>query len=234
MKVPGEDREEFLLMLPFTPNTRQNMIAWMAAKGDDPDYGRVDVIRFPPTKTIYGPEQIGQLINRDPQIASDLSLWNRQGSNVVRGNLLVIPVARSVIYVEPVFIQASSGGGLPGLQRVISVIGNGVGYDTTLPKAIASAFIKGAGGAAPPPPPPTPGTETPTVPTPGLPGTPILGTPITGTPGACAGDAATLSQSAFGHYERSQEALRRGDWATYGIEQAALEADLRCLQQVTQ
>jgi uncharacterized membrane protein (UPF0182 family) len=234
MKVPGEEREEFLLMLPFTPNTRQNMIAWMAAKGDDPDYGRVDVIRFPPTKTIYGPEQIGQLINRDPQIASDLSLWNRQGSAVVRGNLLVIPVARSVIYVEPVFIQASSGGGLPGLQRVISVIGNGVGYDTTLPKAIASAFIKGAGGAAPPPPPPTPGTETPTVPTPGLPGTPILGTPIPGTPGACAGDAATLSQSAFGHYERSQDALRRGDWATYGIEQAALEADLRCLQQVTQ
>jgi uncharacterized membrane protein (UPF0182 family) len=233
MKVPGEDREEFLLMLPFTPNTRQNMIAWMAAKGDDPDYGRVDVIRFPPTKTIYGPEQIGQLINRDPQISSDLALWNRQGSTVVRGNLLVIPVARSVMYVEPVFIQASSGGGLPGLQRVIAVIGNGVGYDSNLPKAIVSAFIKGAGGTTEPPPPPTPGAGTPTVPTPGLPGTPILGTPIIGTPGACSGDAATLSQSAFDHYQRSQDALKRGDWATYGLEQAALQSDLLCLQQIT-
>ncbi len=232
MKVPGEDREEFLLMLPFTPNTRQNMIAWMAAKGDDPDYGRVDVIRFPPTKTIYGPEQIGQLINRDPQISSDLSLWNQQGSRVVRGNLLVIPVARSVIYVEPLFIQASSGGGLPGLQRVIAVVGNGVGYDTTLPKAIASAFIKGAGGIGTvlPPPAATPGPGTPTVPTPGI----ILpGTPFIGTPGACVGDAATLSQSAFDHYQRSQDALKRSDWTTYGQEQTALESDLRCLQQVT-
>ncbi len=229
MKVPGGDREEFLLMLPFTPNTRQNMIAWMAAKGDDPDYGRVDVIRFPPTKTFYGPEQIGQLINRDPQISSDLSLWNQQGSTVVRGNLLVVPVANSVIYVEPVFIQSSRGGGLPGLQRVIAVAGNGVGYATDLPKAIASAFIKGAGGTAPLPPVPTPGLGTPTVPTPGI---LLPSTPFIGTPGACTGDAATLSQSAFDHYQRSQDALKRGDWTTYGLEQMALESDLRCLQQV--
>ena len=108
------------------------------------------------------------------------------------------------------------------------MVGNGVGYDTTLPKALVSAFIKGAGGTAPPPPLPTPGPETPGVPTPPLP--PAF---IPGTPGACVGDAATLSQSAFDHYQRSQDALRRGDWATYGQEQAALESDLRCLQQVT-
>ena len=235
MRVPGEEREEFLLMLPFTPATaeRQNMIAWMAAKGDEPNYGRVDVILFPKNKTYYGPEQISALINRDPQIAQDLSLWNQQGSTVVRGNLLVIPIAQSVIYVEPLFIQASSGGGLPGLQRVIAVVGNGVGYGETLASALASAFTKQAGGTPLPPPPPigTPGPGTP-LPTPALP-TPSLGTPVGGTPGACAGDAASLSASALGHYQRSQDALRRGDWTTYGQEQAALEANLRCLEQVT-
>ena len=226
MRVPGEQQEEFLLMAPFTPATRQNMIAWMAAKGDEPGYGRVDIIRFPKSKTFYGPEQIGALINRDPQISQDLSLWNQQGSQVVRGNLLVIPVANSVIYVEPLFIQATSGGGLPGLQRVIAVLGNGVGYGADLKSALLSAFTKQAGGTTLPPPMPTPGPGTP-VPTLGVP------TPVSGTPGACPGDAVSYAASAQAHFQRSQDALKQGDWATYGAEQAALAADLRCLQQVT-
>ncbi|MDD5014071.1 MAG: UPF0182 family protein, partial [Atribacterota bacterium] len=100
-KLPGHDREEFILMTPFTPSTKNNMIAWLAAKNDQPEYGNLVVYKFPKEKLIYGPMQIEARIDQDSEISQQLTLWGQKGSTVIRGNLLVIPIEKSIIYVEP-------------------------------------------------------------------------------------------------------------------------------------
>jgi uncharacterized protein len=231
MRLPGETKNEFMLMLPFTPASKQNMIAWMAGRGDAPDYGRVDVIRFRSNTIVFGPQQIDATINQDTQVSGQLTLWSQSGSQVLRGNLLVIPVANSVLYVQPLFLQATSSP-LPELKRVIAAAGGRVGMGEDLNAALDAMF----GAPAPSGVPPSMGGGTPTPGgTPGAVRTPGgLGTPtLPGTAGACVGDARTLSADALDHYQRAQDALRISDWATYGREQAQVEADLRCLQQVT-
>ncbi|HUS13634.1 MAG TPA: UPF0182 family protein, partial [Chloroflexia bacterium] len=229
MRLPGETKNEFTLMVPFTPASKQNMIAWMAARGDAPDYGRVDVIRFPSNTTVFGPQQIDATINQDPTISSQLTLWGQSGSQVLRGNLLVLPMANSVLYVQPLFLQATGGGSLPELKRVIAAAGGQVGMGEDLNSALDAMF--GARAQVPPPVNGTPTPGTPAVGTPGLPGT--VGVP--GTPGGptpvlnCVGDTRALSADALDHYQRAQDALKVSDWATYGREQALMEADLRCL-----
>ena len=108
MRLPGETKEEFMLMLPFTPAKRQNMVAWMSAKSDGADYGKRLVYRFPKDKLIYGPEQIHARLNQDPVISAQLTLLNQRGSSVVFGNLLVIPIEKSMIYVQPLYLLAQS------------------------------------------------------------------------------------------------------------------------------
>jgi len=118
MELPGEDQLEFVQILPFTPANRENMIAWMSAKSDPENYGDKRVFEFGRDTLHFGPKQMEARIDQDPIISQQLSLWNQQGSDVIRGNLLVIPVAGSLVYVEPLYLQAANGK-IPELQRVI-------------------------------------------------------------------------------------------------------------------
>ncbi|MBI1847597.1 MAG: UPF0182 family protein, partial [Candidatus Rokubacteria bacterium] len=110
MRLPGEQREEFILLTLFNPSRRDNMIAWMAARTDPPNYGRLIVYNFPKQKLVYGPRQIDARIDKDPVISQQLSLWNQRGSTVIRGSLLAIPIDQSLIYVQPLYLAASEQG----------------------------------------------------------------------------------------------------------------------------
>src|SRR5205814_4530152 len=113
LQLPGDTKEGFMLIQPFTPNTKDNMIAWMAARSDGADYGKVDVIRYPKQELVYGPRQIEARIDQDPIISQQLTLWNQSGSKVLRGNLLTVPISDTVLYVEPLFLQAISSSSVP-------------------------------------------------------------------------------------------------------------------------
>ena len=145
MKLPAEDREEFLLMLPFTPNNKDNMISWLAARSDMPNYGKLLVYKFPKDKLIYGPMQIEARIDQQTEISQQFTLWGQVGSRVIRGNLLAIPIEESIIYVEPIYLEAATGE-LPELKRVIAVYGKNVAMEETLNAALSSVF---AGRMAP-------------------------------------------------------------------------------------
>jgi uncharacterized membrane protein (UPF0182 family) len=139
MKVPGEKKEEFLLMLPFTPNDKDNMIAWLAARSDMPNYGKLLVYKFPKDKLIYGPMQIEARIDQQTEISQQFTLWGQVGSRVIRGNLLAIPIEESIIYVEPIYLEAATGE-LPELKRVIVAYGKNVAMAETLDSALSSVF----------------------------------------------------------------------------------------------
>ncbi len=139
MKLPDAEREEFILLLPFTPPERNNMIAWLAARSDGRFYGRQLLYQFPKQRLIYGPEQVEALINQDPVISQQISLWNRQGSQTIQGNLLVIPIEESLLYVEPVYLEAARSS-LPTLIRVIVVYENRIVMAETLQGAIDVIF----------------------------------------------------------------------------------------------
>ncbi len=139
MKLPGSDRLEYLLMMPFTPEGRDNMIAWMAAKCDPEDYGKMLVYQLPKEKLIYGPLQIEAMIDQNALISQQLSLWDQRGSRVIRGNLIVMPIENSFMYVEPVYLTAE-GTNIPQLKRVILVSGDKVVMEPTLDGAIAALF----------------------------------------------------------------------------------------------
>jgi uncharacterized membrane protein (UPF0182 family) len=143
VRLPGEDRLEFLLMSPLTPAKRDNMIAWMAARADAPHYGELLVYRLPKERLILGPMQLEAMINQDTTIARQISLWDQHGSRVLRGNLLVIPIGASFIYVEPVYLSAE-GNDLPQLKRIIVSDGDRLAMEPTLEEALRAAF----GGAA--------------------------------------------------------------------------------------
>jgi len=150
LRLAPRGRDEFTLILPFTPSGKDNMVAWMAARSDAPNYGHLLVYRFPKDRTVYGPMQIEARIDQDPGISSQLTLWNQQGSQVIRGNLLVVPVADALLYIEPLYLQAS-GSGLPELKRVIVAYGPRIAMEPTLEEALARIF-----GAPPQPPVETP------------------------------------------------------------------------------
>lgn len=139
MKLPEEEREEFLLMLPFTPQHKDNMISWLAARSDMPNYGKLIVYKFPKEKLIYGPRQIEARIDQQTTISQQFTLWGQVGSRVIRGNLLVIPVEESIIYVEPIYLEAAAGE-LPELKRVIVAYGKNVAMAETLDEALSAVF----------------------------------------------------------------------------------------------
>ncbi|MCG1028962.1 UPF0182 family protein [Virgibacillus halodenitrificans] len=119
MKLPEYDEEEFILMMPYTPKKRQNMISWMGVRNDGENYGEIFVYRFPKQKNIYGPQQIENRINQDSTISQQLNLWSQGGSKVIRGNLLAIPIEDTVMYVEPIYIESSNETSLPEVKRVV-------------------------------------------------------------------------------------------------------------------
>ncbi len=206
MRLPGGEESEFMLMLPLTPAGKDNMIAWLYADSDGEDYGQMGVLEFSKQELVYGPRQIEARIDQDPIISQQLSLWNQRGSQVIRGNLMVIPIDGGLIYVEPVFLQAESGR-LPELKRVIVAHGSQIAMRSTLSEALAEVFSGQAPALAGP-------AEEPVEPVPG-------------------GNLPALARSALGHYEAAQLCLTEGDWTCYGREQAALQADLQALVDLT-
>ena len=140
-KLPGHQREEFILMTPFTPSTKDNMIAWLAAKNDQPEYGDLIVYKFPKEKLIYGPMQIEARIDQDSEISQQLTLWGQKGSTVIRGNLLVIPIEKSIIYVEPLYLRAEKGE-IPELKKVIVSNGFDVMMGDNLEDALEKLFAR--------------------------------------------------------------------------------------------
>ncbi len=142
MRLPGEPQAEFFLMLPMVPSRRDNMIAWLAARCDAPDYGKLIVYEFPKERLVYGPFQIEARINQTTEISQQLTLWNQMGSRVIRGaNLLVIPIENSLLYVTPLYLRAEHGH-LPELKRVIAAYGEHVVMKETLAEALAALFVE--------------------------------------------------------------------------------------------
>lgn len=139
MKLPDADREEFILLHPYTPSGRPNLIAWLAARSDDAEYGKLLLYRFPKQRLVFGPNQIEALINQDPDISQQISLWNREGSRVLQGHLLVIPIERSLLYVEPLYLVAEQNS-VPTIVRVTVAYQNRVVMAKTLQEALDRLF----------------------------------------------------------------------------------------------
>jgi uncharacterized membrane protein (UPF0182 family) len=197
MRLPGEPQAEFFVMLPMVPSRRDNMIAWLAARCDQPDYGKLIVYEFPKDKLVFGPFQIEARINQNTEISQQLSLWNQMGSRVIRGNLLVIPIENSILYVSPLYLRAEQGQ-LPELKRVIAAYGDHVVMKETLAEALSALFSE-------------PGA------TPATPGTP---------PPPLTGQAADRARDALAHFNRAMERLKSGDWAGFGTELDAVRTAL--------
>lgn len=140
LKLPEEDREEFILMIPFTPKGKENMIGWMAARSDNPNYGKILVYQFSKQQLTYGPMQIEARIDQDTEISQLITLWSQSGSSVVRGNTLIIPIENSILYVEPLYLEATERGTIPQLQRVIVAYGNQLTMQETLSDALDVIF----------------------------------------------------------------------------------------------
>ncbi|MDO8964285.1 MAG: UPF0182 family protein [Coriobacteriia bacterium] len=189
MTLPGETHEDFMLMIPFTPRNKDNMIGWMAAKSDPGVYGQRIVYNFPKQRLVLGPQQIRARLNQEPDISKELTLLNQQGSAVRFGNLLVIPIRDSILYIEPLYIQASQSP-MPELKRVIVAYADRIAMDTDLKGALMKVF-----GAAPA------GSETTTG------SVPSTGTVTTG---------GTDLERARQLYDQAVSAQRSGDWAAYG------------------
>jgi uncharacterized protein len=194
MRLPGETQAEFFIMIPMVPSRRDNMIAWLAARCDAPDYGKLIVYEFPKEKLVYGPFQIEARIHQNTEISQQISLWNQMGSRVIRGNLLVIPIENSILYVSPLYLRAEQGH-LPELKRVIAAYGEHVVMRETLAEALSALFVEP--GAAP-------ATPSAAIETPGE------------------GSAAKRAQQALDRYKQAIERLKSGDWAGFGRQMDAM------------
>ena len=211
MKLSGaSDREEFILMSPFAPSRRENMIAWMAARCDEPNYGKLVVYNFPKQRLVYGPSQIVSRVNQEARISQQLALWDRSGSKVIRGSLLVIPVENSILYIQPLYLASSQEGGLPELKRIIVSYANSIAMEETLELSLARIFGGTAGQAARSAPTPQSSQQ------------------------ADERSLKTLIEQASAHYERAQNALRQGNWQAYGEEFKRLEEVLKRLKETAE
>jgi uncharacterized protein len=200
MRLPGEREAEFIQMLPFTPARKDNLASWMVSRSDGEHYGRMMVFQFPKQKVVFGPRQIIARINQDQEISPQITLWNQQGSEVLMGTLLVIPIEESLLYIRPLYLR-SAGGRIPELKRVIVAHQNHIVMEPTLEMALNRIFSR-AGSPAP-----QPGQIVPTT-------APTEGAPV--VPSMPASE--DLSARARDHYERAMQAQREGNWALYGEE----------------
>jgi uncharacterized protein len=188
MRLPGETQAEFFIMIPMVPSRRDNMIAWLAARCDAPDYGKLIVYEFPKEKLVYGPFQIEARIHQNTEISQQISLWNQMGSRVIRGNLLVIPIENSILYISPLYLRAEQGH-LPELKRVIAAYGEHVVMKETLAEALSALFVETSAAPA---------------------------TPDAATEMPSASPADNRAQKALNRYNQAMEKLRSGDWAGFG------------------
>jgi uncharacterized membrane protein (UPF0182 family) len=222
MRMPGEADAEFLLLQPMVPTNRPNMIAWVAARNDAPNYGAVRVYNFPADTTVFGPAQIEARIDQDPEISAQFTLWSTAGSTVIRGNLIVVPVGDSLLYLQPVYLQ-STASAFPEFQRIIVASPTEVVWSPTLGESLR-LLLEAQGGPAPSPS-PSPGPSPTPSPTP----SPSGPSP---SPGELPSDVAGLIEYANTHFELAQQALRAGDFATYGREIELVEQALRQLEEL--
>jgi hypothetical protein len=208
MKLPGEKKEEFILMIPFNPKKKDNLSAWMVARSDGDAYGKMIVYRFPKDRLVYGPKQIVARINQDTEISRQVSLWDQRGSQVMQGTLLVIPIENSLIYVQPLYLRAETGK-IPELKRVIVAYENKIAMEETLERALARIFGESAGAGV-----------------------------VAIAAGTAAAADAKRSPAAEGdlgaraqeHYDRAMKAQREGNWALYGEEIGRLGEIIRKLR----
>ena len=204
MRLPGEAKEEFVLLLPFTPNKRDNMRAWLAARSDPPHYGKLTALEFPKATLIYGPRQVDARIDQDTIISQQLTLWSQRGSQVIRGSLLAIPIEKSLLYVQPLYLAAEQGG-LPELKRVIVVFGNQIAMEESMEQSLQKIF-----GGKPP----------------------QAARPAPDSPAPVALDDKDLARRAWEHFQRAQESLKQGNWSGYGEELKKVEGLLKEMQKV--
>lgn len=209
MRLPGEKEPEFIYMTPFTPRGKDNLAAWLVARMDGDQYGKLVVYRFPKQSLVYGPKQIANRIEQDTEISRQLTLWGQGGSQAIRGELLVIPIEESLIYVQPIYLRAE-GGAIPELKRVVVAHGNQVAMGTTLDEGLAMVFGGTTAGSARP--------------------TTREATGGAAAPGDASATIANLLQRSQQHYDRAISAQRAGNWAEYGREIELLGAVLRELR----
>jgi len=211
VRLPGEERTEFVTILPLTPVNKDNTIAWIAARSDGENYGKLLVYNFPKQSLVYGPSQIEARIDQNPLISQQLTLWSQKGSKVLRGNLIVIPLSNSLLYIQPIYLRAEQGE-LPELKRVVVAYENDIVMEPNLDLALAAIFgesdsaITSVGGVK--------GVDATSANT--TANTTNRPTPI----------ASPLARHALTLYREAEKALLAGDWATYGEKQAELEAAL--------
>ena len=194
MKLPGEQKEEYILLLPFTPSKRDNLAAWLTARCDEPNYGKLKAYTFPRDRLIYGPKQIDARINQDSFISQQLTLWNQRGSEVIRGSMLVIPIEKSLLYVQPLFLAADKAG-LPELKRVIVAYGDQVVMEENLELALQRLFGKGK----------------------------AVESAVIATSSEKKSGSGNLAKEAKSIYDKAISLQRQGDWAGYGEEMKKLE-----------
>jgi uncharacterized membrane protein (UPF0182 family) len=212
MKLPGEDKVEFINSIPYTPMNKVNMAALLVARNDGDHYGELVLYQLPKTKIVMGPSQIDAQIAQDTTISRDFSLWENSGSTYSRGNMFVIPVKDSIMYVEPIYLKASEGS-LPEVKRIIIYYDNRIAYEETLAKALDSMFGSGTGDA--------------------IASTDPTGDADTGTDGPGTGDGdpdgmnpEELIRGAVDAYNNAVQAQKDGDWAKYGQELKKMESYL--------
>ena len=206
MRLPGEAETEYVLMQPMVPARRPNMISWVSARNDGPDRGKVLVYQLPADTTIYGPVQIEALIDQTPEISSQITLWDQSGSKVIRGNLIVVPVGGSFVYLEPIYLQSTSSA-FPQFTKIVVATPSKVVWSDTLADALQKAVEPGG-------PAPTAGPNA----TPGPNGTPA--------PEGLPSDINGLIAYANLHFELAQQAMGSGDYVTYGEEMALVQVAL--------
>jgi uncharacterized membrane protein (UPF0182 family) len=220
MRLPGEKQEEFLLMAPYTPVNKKNMVAWMTARCDGENYGKLLVYTFPKQKLVFGPAQVEARISQDTYISQWITLRNQHGSQVIRGDLLVIPIKDAILYVEPIFLQSTQTQ-LPELKQVVVAFGKRLTMKENLRLALQEVFDisddrvahalfseRLAGERLPP-------STRPAARTPDLPASLTAGPILDG--------ARSLLERAQQHYRAGKEKVSKGDWAGYGAEQEKLK-----------
>ncbi|MGE5237505.1 MAG: UPF0182 family protein [Chloroflexota bacterium] len=198
MKLPEEQKEEYILLLPYTPAKRDNLAAWLAGRCDGPHYGKLIVYTFPRDRLVFGPRQVDARIDQDSYISQQLTLWGQRGSQVIRGSLLVIPIESSLLYVQPLYLAAEDKGGLPELRRVILAYENNVVMEENLEAGLQRLF--GARAALP-----------------------ARETAVSDT----AAPIDDLAREAVRTFDEAQDMLRKGDWASYGERMKKLGETLR-------
>jgi uncharacterized membrane protein (UPF0182 family) len=213
MRLPEEDSAEFIFMTPYTQRGKDNLAAWMVARNDGAHYGELVVYRFPATSLVFGPRQVVNRINQDTEIARQLALWDQRGSQVIRGQLLVIPIENSLIYVLPIYLRAE-GGQIPELKRVVVAYQNRVVMEETLERGLGVIF----GGAVASSPIPPGGAATPSV-----------STGATVTPAGMDARTADLIRQLQTAYDRAIAAQRAGNWSEYGTQMERVGELLRQL-----